>query len=525
MEAAMDRISQLPELILHHILSFLPTKEAARTSALSKTWLSAWSTNPILDFDQTYFGVELLWFQEYPNTEEIIRKFTKFLQDTMIRYRKQKPRIKRLVLRMEEVDSSLLSLADEWVGLALKNRVEELDLSIRTGAYPRYALPQAIFTTSLLTDLKLSQCKMEHCEGWEKIRVANLHSLETLEVSTYEDQIVDISAPSLESFYCEKVRGNASCVRELCSIRTSRNLKELFLRHVIIADSFLEDLIHGFPFLEELCLLSCEGLKRFHISSCMLKHISVSSCAKLAEAKFDTPNLLSISYCENQINSLSLTSDQGQWEADIDITCDAKMRGRWFPNLRDFVKKLNQFELLPGIMSKSNWFVAPDLGTISPPEHQVRNLKLSMCTTSYDFLDAMLWCFLPRTLTFGWGRALNREFIKFLYDELMDRENRGCCISHPVKCWRHHLKDVNMESFDETEGEWRPLRLHSSSDAYTNPDAYTTIRFKLVCFNFPVKAHYFFVRGSSWEWRSSTRVALPRGVESSAVPPEFNPGA
>ena len=49
---ALNRISDLPEFIMHHILSFLPRKEAVKTSLLSTKWNCVWSSFPILDFDQ-----------------------------------------------------------------------------------------------------------------------------------------------------------------------------------------------------------------------------------------------------------------------------------------------------------------------------------------------------------------------------------------------------------------------------------------------------------------------------------------
>ncbi|XP_070006020.1 putative F-box/LRR-repeat protein At4g13960 [Nicotiana sylvestris] len=47
----MDQISQLPDPILQHILFFLPAKDAAQTSVLSRTWLNVWNLLPILTFD------------------------------------------------------------------------------------------------------------------------------------------------------------------------------------------------------------------------------------------------------------------------------------------------------------------------------------------------------------------------------------------------------------------------------------------------------------------------------------------
>jgi hypothetical protein len=53
--AAADRISELPDPILSHILSFLPTKLAATTSILSKRWKSVWHSVLTLDFDDETF--------------------------------------------------------------------------------------------------------------------------------------------------------------------------------------------------------------------------------------------------------------------------------------------------------------------------------------------------------------------------------------------------------------------------------------------------------------------------------------
>jgi hypothetical protein len=50
MEQVEDRLSNLPKIILHNILSRLPEEDAARTSVLSKAWLEIWYTFPNLRF-------------------------------------------------------------------------------------------------------------------------------------------------------------------------------------------------------------------------------------------------------------------------------------------------------------------------------------------------------------------------------------------------------------------------------------------------------------------------------------------
>ncbi|XP_057435325.1 F-box/FBD/LRR-repeat protein At4g00160-like [Lotus japonicus] len=45
----VDRISALPDEMLHHILSFLPTENAVATGVLSKRWTHLWRSVPVLD--------------------------------------------------------------------------------------------------------------------------------------------------------------------------------------------------------------------------------------------------------------------------------------------------------------------------------------------------------------------------------------------------------------------------------------------------------------------------------------------
>jgi hypothetical protein len=52
--AAEDIISTLPDAILCHILSFLPTKKAVGTSILSHRWKHLYRSVPVLEFTDIY---------------------------------------------------------------------------------------------------------------------------------------------------------------------------------------------------------------------------------------------------------------------------------------------------------------------------------------------------------------------------------------------------------------------------------------------------------------------------------------
>ncbi|CAN1333478.1 Putative F-box/LRR-repeat protein At3g28410 [Linum perenne] len=52
-ESSTDMLSNLPDSIIHHILSFLDPKSVVRTSALSKRWEYTWIHGSILPFDSS----------------------------------------------------------------------------------------------------------------------------------------------------------------------------------------------------------------------------------------------------------------------------------------------------------------------------------------------------------------------------------------------------------------------------------------------------------------------------------------
>lgn len=61
-QMAVDRISSLPDHLIHNILSFMDTKYAVQTSALSKRWRNQWKNIHCLKFDRasfnTWYGFE-----------------------------------------------------------------------------------------------------------------------------------------------------------------------------------------------------------------------------------------------------------------------------------------------------------------------------------------------------------------------------------------------------------------------------------------------------------------------------------
>jgi ubiquitin-protein ligase len=87
MEHKIDRISELPEPVLEHILSFIPLKQILQLSILSKRWQNVWTLFPIPNLMQHLFTNNLRKVPDNEKEQEIQRKkeeFNYFVERTLL---------------------------------------------------------------------------------------------------------------------------------------------------------------------------------------------------------------------------------------------------------------------------------------------------------------------------------------------------------------------------------------------------------------------------------------------------------
>ncbi|KAF3332931.1 F-box protein [Carex littledalei] len=82
MTVEVDRISNLPNGILAHILSFVSTKEAIHACILSKTWKYIWTAVPTLEFDFRKFCHDHRVLDG--NIKEYEAKYVQFVEGVML---------------------------------------------------------------------------------------------------------------------------------------------------------------------------------------------------------------------------------------------------------------------------------------------------------------------------------------------------------------------------------------------------------------------------------------------------------
>ncbi|KAK2441754.1 FBD-associated F-box protein [Trifolium repens] len=112
----LDRISRLPDPILCHILSFLPTKFAATTSVLSKRWKFVWLSVLALNFDDQAFN-------DFDN-------FYKFVNLIMFTLRDEKTSIHSFTMKLGKYSRYKQKDFNKIFKFVMERGIENLDFNM-----------------------------------------------------------------------------------------------------------------------------------------------------------------------------------------------------------------------------------------------------------------------------------------------------------------------------------------------------------------------------------------------------------
>lgn len=137
-----DRISELPDSLLTHILSYLSTKDSVKTGVLSRRWELLWLKVSGLDLNTMdflpYGGEALLSFMD---------RFLEFNRGWCQQTFKMK------YCRCTETDSSIRLV--EWIPELVHRRVQHLILENEGSPYSLDIMPDCIYVSKTLVTLKL----------------------------------------------------------------------------------------------------------------------------------------------------------------------------------------------------------------------------------------------------------------------------------------------------------------------------------------------------------------------------------
>lgn len=236
-----DRISNLPDPILTHILSCLPTKSAVQTTILSKRWKPLFMSLPNLDFHDK---------KRYNDNSGQNMSFMNFV-DKILMLRDPNLEIERFSLRC--VGNYDLNRVNEWIRIAVRHNVKEIELSFMFKEL--YQLIADMYICSSVEVLRLNfkiLVDVREDVSFSRLRVLKF---EKVTFSSYESvQKILLNCPVLEdlslwgckwlSGYCLTVCGSA--LKNLSVFPYSSDDEE-FVLDMLIDTPALETLrIEGF---------------------------------------------------------------------------------------------------------------------------------------------------------------------------------------------------------------------------------------------------------------------------------------
>ncbi|PHU15171.1 hypothetical protein BC332_16376 [Capsicum chinense] len=245
-----DRISKLPKPILHHILSFISSNDAARMSTVSKVCASAWNSLPYLNFGYIHYGSQ--------HMHDVI--------DQILENRKKNN------IPMQNFSLWLgyyhprLCFVDNWIKILVACNIKELNLREKPDNVC-YSLPETIFSAKSLTVLSLEGFKIE-LPADEHLSLRYFNGLTSFQVGEtlpklkkvnlvnlgYDHsvlQLIDIAAINVEDLSINNHSyGNINAVR----VTDCKTLKSFYLNCVDITDNWLEELFYSLQNLEKFDL-------------------------------------------------------------------------------------------------------------------------------------------------------------------------------------------------------------------------------------------------------------------------------
>ncbi|PRQ33719.1 putative F-box domain, FBD domain, leucine-rich repeat domain, L domain-containing protein [Rosa chinensis] len=310
-----DRISELPKALVCHILSFIPTIEAVRTTVLSKRWNDMWTSVTSLDFDD------------------------------------DRERLPVLIRYLSDADC-----VEDWICTAVRRTVVELYIYF-TCPDKEFAIPRSVFKCKTLRALRLelrcntilsefppSGCfpNLKFLHVTFEYPEVNLPEMLFSHCPAVEDMIIDgvandikyvfdVSAPKLKSLRICLVGTSYELDENDVHINTP-NLEKLVLERVSLSDYNLENSKSLVSASISFNAISASEYVSFSTcATALLAGISNSYCCSLGN--FDGNSLLWVSYLPVFINLKKLDPllhERNYWEVLAELLSRA-------PKLEDIV--------------------------------------------------------------------------------------------------------------------------------------------------------------------------------------------
>ncbi|XP_073152129.1 F-box/LRR-repeat protein At3g26922-like [Henckelia pumila] len=489
-----DRISHLPDHVLHEVLSLLSEKDATKTGILSKHWNCVWNSFPILVFDEYEFS---------KNHKTVKANFCDSVDRTMRRRCESSIFTERLDIRIYRAQRDCKHL-DSWIDCAVTLKLNQLILVIWNNqtrsedGKQYYVLPPCVWNSKWLRVLKLEGCefsgsinsigigfslrklklhrvridestfhqvisscfhledlRITQCVGFKVLNVVGLEGIHTVRLHLFgDDQSVSIEAPGLRSL---GFRGDSSSLERIIQACLLKKLKEINLVETDISDvDEFEKLIPEFLWLENLSLDKCKLKESFAVTSGRLMSFSLIECDDVTHIVFDTCCLNRFRYsgnCRLDITWIE-ASDEVEINHDLSFRCRDHLYGISFDKIAMYLVNLPLCKVLTLISNgKSKWIASRALDYLSCDIKRLRlkimNRHAQIGRSCLLILEEFLRiCRRPSSVLMELGTEESVVMrLDFLYQqEEMDKGQviDGNCGCGGSSCWRCCLGELEI---------------------------------------------------------------------------------
>ncbi|KAI5660729.1 hypothetical protein M9H77_20052 [Catharanthus roseus] len=438
----IDRISDLPDPIIHHILLYLPIKSIAQTIVLSKRWKQIWHSFPDLDFttittlinsshNNNTFG------KGYYSNFSLINRGANSINQ-VLSHRDKHSDIR--VLRFKACLS--FSCLNGLIRRAIKHNVQELDIEVSTDDY--FNFPRIVIISESLRVFRLKSRYPGFRLPPPVILKGGFRSLISLSLS----RVILYDQPSLINLFDD----SSFPMLKSLSLETCSGLK-----HLNVCCKGIQDLALGNCFNLENLEISCPKIERLRVLSCFDAY-STSSFVKI-----DAPKLEMIFWSNNSLTENTILENLSSLhEAFVgffllhDDLSASKLR-----SISRFLSGVSHCQCLTletqciEILSKNY-----HLGGLRQPFSRVESLELHTGFNKHNLPGlAHLFRNSPQTQTLvlkivNDQTAERRKWNRDLWEMSSTGEERYWeSQSEGMNSFLHHLKVVKIQGFSECENE------------------------------------------------------------------------
>ncbi|KFK35131.1 hypothetical protein AALP_AA5G241700 [Arabis alpina] len=414
----MDRISNLQDELLCHVLSFLSVKEAALTSVLAKRWRNLFAFVPTLELDDSVF----LHPEEGKRERDgVLQSFMDFA-DRVLALQGDSP-IKKLTLNVNSgVDSDRVN---RWIRNVLQRGVSDLKLFIGFG--DEYRLPPEIFVSKTLVKLL--------------VKLSVFHGFDL------DWHVLGISLPMLTDLY-------------LCSVEFCVDQFEMFLPTCPVLETLL---MRHIKWNNSNVTVSSASLKKLIIESNGWSEHFVNP----KSISFDTPSLVYFEYSDlvaedypkvNLTNLVMARIDLQLTEDQIDRGRDPNIDGLEDDGDNVFLRFGNAGKLFSGVKNVQKLYLSSDSLEV-----------LSLCCESVPVFNNLKILHILSSENRGWQampvllkNCPHLELLVFdgLLHHVTDRCGDACdCVSREDKGRSLTSSRVKMLCINGFRGTLRELKM------------------------------------------------------------------